>query len=545
MEKGFFTSPKMILAEFALALGVFSVAFAIRGYDLSALIAAPDELTYATRGIGILAANWAWPRPYMFDQPPLFTYLLAAMIAAQGATLDTLRLLSVFAGSLTAVIAYFLGKSMYGRIAGLIASIAILFDGFDILYSRQIYIEALATMLIMGAALLFWEGVVKKRSYKLSIVGGLVFGLALDSKYIALVMAVALVLFLFLYWNKFQGGAPWRQTLVYLATALGAFIPVQADLAANGVNPFYYDLVQRFQLSSVKATVKAIGSGQYFFVGFKNFIQVFFHVSSTNPYGFPLESENIILWTVVVIFVLCFFIVSFFWRKNLADGFLLILFVGLLAFAFAYPDRKPYFALYPSLILLIMMGRMGQLAFQRIRLYRFKRSIVPYLSAIVIALTLSVLVINALAVPVIYQNGYGSYDEISPILSYVNSNHNNNSYLAIAELEVGYYAALDQINVSIVYIVNNVKLYSEPTINQSLQTPLKGTYPFIKVITTSEIGTIQPQFLVITTNDFQSTPTAFQQYVTQRYYQPLDTKLILLFQVRPGNQSTGSYAGCC
>ena len=315
---------------------------------------------------------------------------------------------------------------MYGRIAGLIASIAILFDGFDVLYSRLLYIEASATVLILGAVLLFWEGVVKRRSYKLSIVGGFVFGLALDSKYIALVVGVALVLFLFMYWKRFDGRPPWRHTLLYLVTAFVTFVPVLVSFALDNINPFYYDLVQRFQLSSVRATVKAIGSGGVFITGFKNFVQVFVHVSSTNPFGvFPLESENIALWTVIIAFVLCFFVVSFFWRKNLADGLLLILFVGFLAFAFAYPDRKTYFALYPSIILLIMLGRMGQVAFDQIRHYRNRRSIVPYLSGIVIVLTLSVLVINAFAVPLFYQSGFGSYDEMTPILSYVNGNLGN------------------------------------------------------------------------------------------------------------------------
>lgn len=542
-----FTSPKAILAELGLVLGFFFLAFAIRGYDLSVLIANPDEMTYATRGIGILAADWVWPRPYMFDQPPLFTYLLAVMIAARGASLETMRLLPVFAGSLSVVIAYFLGKSMYGRTTGLIASIAILFDGFDVLYSRMIYIEALSTMLILAATFLFWEGILKRRSYKLSIAGGVVFGLALDSKYIALVLAVALVLFLLLYWGKFQGGAPWKQTMVYLVTGVSVFIPVLADFAAAGVNPFYYDLVQRFQLSSVRAAaVEAIRSGHVFFAGFTNFMQVFVHVSATNAYGaFPLELENIALWIVVVISVLCFFLVSFFRRKSLADAFLLILLVGFLMFAFAYPDKKTYFALYPSLFLMIMMGRLGQLAFETITNYRHKKSIVPYLSAIVIVLIMSVLTISILTVPTFYQNGFGSYDEIAPIMSYVGANHGNNSYLAVAELEVGYYAELNHLNVSVVYIASTLRYYSEPALNQSLQTPLKGSYPWYTVFTTSQIEELQPQFIVMTGIDFRSTSVPFQQFVTARYYQPLNTKLVLLFQVRPGNPFGQNYTGCC
>ena len=546
MQSSKFTSSKAILAELGLVFGFFLLAFVIRAYNLSVLIANPDEMTYATRGIGILAADWVWPRPYMFDQPPLFTYLLAVMIAARGASLETMRLLPVFSGSLTVVVAYFLGKSMYGRITGLIASVAVLFDGFDVLYSRMIYIEAFSTMLILAATLLFWEGIVKRRSYKLSIAGGIVFGLALDSKYIALVLAVALVLFLLLYWRKFPGGPPWKHTLVYLVTGFAAFIPVAAAFAAVGVNPFYYDLVQRFQISNVRATVEAIRSGHIFLAGFTNFMQVFVHVSATNAFGaFPLEFEYIALWVVVVIAVLGFFLVSFLLRKSLADAFLLILLVGFLLFAFAYPDKKTYFALYPSLFLMVMMGRMGQLAFEHIARYRHKKSIVPYLSAIVIVLILSVLTISILTVPTFYQNGFGSYDEIAPILSYVGANHGNNSYLAVGELEVGYYAILNHLNVSVIYIVTTLQYYSEPALNQSLQTPLKGTYPWYTVFTTTQIEQLQPQFIVMTGLDFRSTSLPFQQFITARYYQPLNTKLVLLFQVRPGNPFGQNYTGCC
>ena len=540
---------RAVWLEIAFALCLLIVGFAIRGYDLSVLIAAPDELTYASRSIHILAANWSWQAPYMWDQPPLLAYLLAVMMAVSGATLNSLRLLSVLCGALSVVLAYFLGKSMYGKKAGVVASIALLVDGYDILYSRQIYIEALATMLILGAVLFFWEGVVKRRSTKLTIIGGIIFGLALDAKYIALVMAVAIVLFLIIYWNKFNGKFPWRGIAIYFGMGFAAFLPVLGALWYNNVNPFYYDLVYRFQYHTSSALVGQIRSGQLFFTGLRNFIQVFFHVSSTDPFQvFPLLSIDIPIWTAIVACVLGFFIVSFFLRRSPADGLLLILFLAFLGFAFTYPDRRTYFALYPSIIFLVMLGRVIQLCVESLRRYWHGKSIVPYVAVAVIALTVSGVALSAYAVPLTYQTGFGDWDELTPILNYVSNDlahsaSNNNTYVAISLGLIGYYIQEENIPVSIAYMRQPQSYYTEPPLNQTLQTPTRGTFPIYWVISTSAIEHLHPEFIIMPLVDYRTTTVNFHTYINERYYTPLSTVHILLFQLRPGNES--NFNGTC
>ncbi len=327
----------------------------------------PDELTYTVRSAEIIGSSWAWPVSQMWDQPPLFTYIMALVIAGFGGTLTSLRSISVIFGSLTIVIAYFLGRSMYGRIAGAIAAIGVTFDGFQILYSRLLYIEALANALILGSIFLFWEGIVKKRNTKVAVLGGVVFGLALETKYNAMVAGVAMLLFLLLYSNKFGGKFPKKQVVAFFSTSVLMFVPVLIDLLVNNANPFYWDLVGRFQQSNVNSLETSIRSGQLFYLGFQRFVQVQFHVSSINPFGiFPLFPFQIIAWTALVTLVLVFFILSFL-RRSLPDGLLLILFLGLLAFAFEYPGKRVYFSLYPSMVLMIMLGRLGQLAADTLR----------------------------------------------------------------------------------------------------------------------------------------------------------------------------------
>jgi len=531
--------------EGTFVLGLFVTGLLIRYHNLGLLAPYPDELTYAARGIQIVAANWTWPSTQMWDQPPLFTYILALFTAAVGASLDSLRLISVFFGSIAIVIAYFLGKSMYGKVAGTIAAIGVTFDGFDILYSRLLYIEALANALILCAVLLFWVGIVKKRSSKLSIIGGIVFGLALDSKYISMVAGIAFFLFLTLYWKKFGGGFPRRQVIAFFSASILVFAPVLLDLGVNNANPFYFDLVQRFQQSNVNVLATSIRSGQFFVLGFERFVQVQFHVSSTNPFGvFVLFPFQTIAWTAIVTIVLIFFIFSFL-KRSVPDGLLLILFAGFLAFAFEYPGKRVYFSLYPSLVFMIMLGRVGQFAFDAINKISFRGKIIPVIAVGIISLTFMGLAINIAATPVVYQNGFGDWDEIIQITNYISLNHVTNSSVATDLVVLTYYLQVDQVNVRLISMRQPEEYFSEPAINQTLQVPEKGQYPLYYVLSTTQIEKQQPQFIILPSLDYKSTTTEFHLFIDERYYQPLNTKLILLFEIRPGIQGSWNFSSCC
>ncbi len=524
--------PRFGWPELGYVLAIFAVSLAIRGYSLGTLVAYPDELTYAARGVHILANSGAWIPSDMWDQPPLFNYLLAGVIAVGGGTLDALRLVSAVAGSVTVVVVYFLGRSMYGRLAGVVASVALAVDGFDILYSRLVMIEAVAIMFITLAILFFYEGLVKKKDSWMAAVGGLFLGLALDSKYIALVVAVGFLLFLAINKGKFAGGFPRRQSLIVYAVAAATVLPVLLALAAANANPFYYDLVYRFQQGHLGQAAASVASGSIFLTGFTRFSQTFFHVSSTSPFQvFSPLPFSIVAWAGIVAVVIIALLFSFLSRRNKADGLLFVLFFLLLAFAFTYPDRRVYFSLYPAVVFLVMMGHVAQKGAKHAR--SDSRAIVKYGSVAVMALIVTGVALNAAATPSVYQKGFGDWDEMTRIMTYVNINHSNNSYLATTLAEIGYYVRLDNINVSLVYMKQAAFYSAEPPLNQSLQTPVKGIYPIFWVISPASIEKLSPQFIVMPNDDYQTTTTSFRAFIAQRYYQPLDTKLILIFQIRP------------
>ncbi len=523
------------LLEFLFLGAIFLISVAIRGSNLSILVAAPDELTYASRGIYILGTNWAWPTLAMWDQPPLFEYMLALVTAINGASLETIRWVSVIMGSLAVVAGYYMAKSFYGRTAGLVSALVIAVNPFQILYSRQAYIEATVSTLILFALFLFWEGVIKNRNIKVAALGGVAFGLALDSKYITLVMTVAMFVFLLLYRSRIAGGLPWRELVTYFGIGFLVFLPVVVDLAVNNVNPFYFDLVGRFQLHDTNSIVRGLGAtGGIVYIGFRNFIQTFFRFSSGNIFSsYPPSLVDIPVWISLSIFVFAFFVGAFLMRRYPREGLLLILFVAFLGFAFTYPGKRTYFTLYPMLIFIVMLAGLVQLLADRIRRGE-RRTIVKVIAVCVIGLTIMGTVINAFGVPASQKTGFGDWDDVTPIIAYINANHGVNSSVAISLSLIGYYIVTNNLNVSIAWMVQEQYYYSESPQDQSMQSLLEGTYPLYKVISLSIVERTQPQFVVIPAVYYTATPAAFQQYMNAHYYEPLNTQHIFLFQIRPG-----------
>ncbi len=534
------------LLEFCFLAAVFAASVSIRGANLSVLVAAPDELTYASRAFFILGTHWGWPAFAMWDQPPLFEYVLALVTVIAGASLETLRWVSVIMGSLAVVAAYYLAKSLYGRVAGLVASVVVAVNPFDILYSRQAYIEPTVTTIILFALLLFWEGVVKNRNLKVAALGGVVFGLALDSKYITLVMAVALAVFVVFYRNRIPGGVPRRELLVYFGIGIIVFLPVVVDLAINNVNPFYFDLVGRFQLHTTTSFAKEVSAsggliGGLVYIGFRNFIQTFFRFSSGDVFSaYPPSLLDAPVWVAVSIFVFAFFVGSFFIRKQPREGLLLILFSAFLAFAFTYPGKRNYFMLYPMLVFIIMLGGLAQICTKQ--LLNGEKPGLPsggrlngrrLLAACVIALTITGTVINAFGVPASQKTGFGDWDEITPVVAYIDANHGANASVAISLSLIGYYIVREGVNVSIAWMLQQQYYHSEPAANQSMQIVLEGTYPMYQVISLSIVERTHPQFVVIPAVYYNLAPATFQQYLASNYYEPLNTRHILLFQIRP------------
>ena len=323
------------------------------------------------------------------------------------------------------------------------------------------------------------------------------FGLALDSKYITLVMTVAMLLFLLLYKSRIPGRFPRRELLAYFGIGFLCFLPVLLDLAVNNVNPFYFDLVGRFQLHQTTTVTSGLAAGGgIIFIGFRNFVQTFFRFSSGDIFSsYPPSLLDSSVWIVVAIFVFAFFVGSFFLRRTprrvLADPVHRIPWLRVLL-----PGEEDLLHALPGPHLHCDAGRIDADLLRKgeDRLEAQREAI---LAASLIALTVTGTVINAFGVPASQKDGFGDWDDVTPIMAYINANHETNSSVAVSLSLIAYYILKDNVNVSIEWMQQQQYYYSESAANQSMQSPIEGTYPLYTVISLSVVERTSPQFVVI------------------------------------------------
>lgn len=232
-------------AEFVVLSLIFLGALTLRVSNISLVATYPDELNIWAVGLDILQNNWAWRKIIMWGgYPPLFYYLSAVMTYLFGSGLEAIRSVSAIFGGLTVVPVYLLGKSLFGRKAGLLSAVLLTFSSFHMLYSRISMTEGLMVFLTATSSYLFWRGY-KKKSWSYMCLSGIFLGLGLNTKYIAAVAAAAAILFIIWIersWRPFLK----KNFLIWLAAILLVVSPVQLSLLMNGVNPYWWYFSQAF-----------------------------------------------------------------------------------------------------------------------------------------------------------------------------------------------------------------------------------------------------------------------------------------------------------
>jgi len=114
--------------------------------------------------------------------------------------LNSGRILSPLFGSLTVMLAYFIGKSLFNRFTGLSFALILLIYGFWVWNSRAAMTEVYAGFFTLLAILLLIYAV-KKRSninYKYLVLSSLVFGISINTKFNStelIVLLVAIIIF--------------------------------------------------------------------------------------------------------------------------------------------------------------------------------------------------------------------------------------------------------------------------------------------------------------------------------------------------------------
>jgi 4-amino-4-deoxy-L-arabinose transferase-like glycosyltransferase len=222
------------------AIFILSLAVRIPRYSDQPIM--PDEVTFFQRySYTILEQGWRWPVKYMYIHPPLFPYLLSFLTVIAGGSLGVLRLVPVLMGALTPVFVVLLGRDLYGEKAGLLAALLMAFSSTHILYSRVLMLEVPMILFFTAGMYLLVKSLREVEGKAYGIGAGVLFGLAIITKWVAVLYLPALLLFVVLRKRSLRGLLD-RRILSVVAVSLKKAAPCVAVLSLQGVNPVYRNL---------------------------------------------------------------------------------------------------------------------------------------------------------------------------------------------------------------------------------------------------------------------------------------------------------------
>jgi len=285
----------------------------------------------------------------MWGYPPISHYLRAVSIYLFGFHVEPVRWVSVIAGSISVVVLYYLGKSIFSKKIGAFAALLLCFSAFHILYSRLSMTEALVLFFMLMSSYFFWRGH-KEKSWKYMCASGIFMGLAWNTKYI--VLAVIPVFVLFIIWVE----RSWRSLikknfLIWLATIFLVISPVQLTLLINGANPYWWSLDWMFGPISLPQQVS-----HPFIELIPRGIKIFIYLSARvgSPWLPWLPAYE---FALVVLFATAFLhYVHFSLKVRTRESFVTLSFLGPVLFLAVSPVRHSYWFIYSLPFCLIMIA---------------------------------------------------------------------------------------------------------------------------------------------------------------------------------------------
>ena len=197
-----------------LLLLILLLAGTLRFYQISRADVITDESLFAFRSIGYIdffvspyqttPYEWFsdipnWARISFHDAPPLVFLIQHFSFVIFGQNLFALRLPFVLAGILSVPLIYLIGKKLFAEKAGLIAALLLAVSNYHVWISR---IGLQESILIFFSLLTFYLFLLALEKNKYWFFWGVSFGLALLTKYLALVLVPIFVIYLLFYQRK-------------------------------------------------------------------------------------------------------------------------------------------------------------------------------------------------------------------------------------------------------------------------------------------------------------------------------------------------------
>ncbi|MFX1465847.1 MAG: ArnT family glycosyltransferase [Promethearchaeota archaeon] len=141
--------------------------------------------------------RWLFITYRFAGKPALVAILYALSFNIFGFNLFAIRVVSAIAGFLTVFFVYKLGQILYGSKVGLVSGLIFAIIPYDIYYSRLALQDPVVSCLIAGAILCYSYGFKNDNTFSI-LLGGVVFGLALDAKQLGLKIGIIIIFYLLL-----------------------------------------------------------------------------------------------------------------------------------------------------------------------------------------------------------------------------------------------------------------------------------------------------------------------------------------------------------
>lgn len=211
--------------EVITALGLLLAFFATRLYNIMSLPIFTDEAIY-TRWSQIARLDPNWRFISLTDgKQPLFVWINMVFMKFISDPLLSGRLVSVFAGVMTMAGLYFLGRELFNRKVGLIASLLYVIFPFALVYDRMaLYDSLVATGAVWS---MFFEVLlIKKKRLDIALILGMVLGLSVLTKTsgFLFIYLIPISLLLFEFKDKNKKDLFVRWTVLAIVSAAFAYL---------------------------------------------------------------------------------------------------------------------------------------------------------------------------------------------------------------------------------------------------------------------------------------------------------------------------------
>ncbi len=227
---------KQFLSEYYPLLSI------LIGFLLASLAVGPyhnGDTTWEYNAVsGVLQTGLPIANGYLMDQPPLGFYIQALLFKTFGMSINNGTFLVTLFGLGCVALVYGIGRLTYNRTTGFFAAILFAFSPWHLIMSRTFLIDAQClffSLLSLFVALL----AVRRNSFKLLVISGLVFAAAFNTKLYAVFTLIPLLAFFFYYQPRNL-----KHTIKWLATfaapvLITAFLWYQI-IIGNGLSSIFF-----------------------------------------------------------------------------------------------------------------------------------------------------------------------------------------------------------------------------------------------------------------------------------------------------------------